>query len=34
VQTVTGLDASLHVASLDWTVPLTDIYERVVFQNA
>ena len=34
VQTVTGLDASLHVAALDWTVPLADIYERVVFPNA
>lgn len=28
------LDASLHVAALDWTVPLADIYERVVFPTA
>jgi Uma2 family endonuclease len=31
-RTVAGLDASLHVASLDWTVALADVYERVVFQ--
>jgi Uma2 family endonuclease len=31
---ITGLEASLHVAALDWTVALTDIYERVVFEAA
>jgi Uma2 family endonuclease len=30
---VTGLDAALHVAALDWTVPMADIYERVVFPD-
>jgi hypothetical protein len=31
---VNGLDASLHIAALDWTVPMADIYERVVFPTA
>jgi Uma2 family endonuclease len=31
LHSVHGLDASLHVAALDWTVTMADIYERVVF---
>ena len=34
LHTVEGLDAHLHVAALDWTVALADIYERVVFPTA
>lgn len=31
MRTTRGLDATLHVAALDWTVPFADIYERVAF---
>ena len=31
LRTVAGLEASLHVATLQWTVALAEIYERVEF---
>lgn len=31
LRTVTGLEAFLHVETLQWTVALADVYERVVF---
>jgi Uma2 family endonuclease len=34
LHSVNGLDASLRIAALDWTVPMADIYERVVFPTA
>ena len=34
LRTVAGLEASLQVATLQWTVALADVYDRVEFPGA